>query len=101
MKKTILLTVFFLCIFCTSCAHGNRNLPPEAEQNIKSVSDTNKCQFIQNAYLESRPSVMIYYIKLNVYNAGGDSYKIISVNQENIAGLNAALINIEIYKCDK
>jgi hypothetical protein len=97
MKK---LLCFILAFLFAGCAGGNRYLPPEAEQSIKSVSETSKCTFIKDAYLESRPSVMTYYIKLNVYNAGGDSYKITSTSQENIGNMvNATLVNFEIYKC--
>lgn len=97
MKKIALI---FILLAVVACAGGNRYLPPEAEQSIKSVSDTSKCTFIKDAYLESRPSVMTHYIKLNVYNAGGDSYKITSTNQENIGNMvNATLVNFEIWKC--
>ncbi|HOX14892.1 MAG TPA: hypothetical protein PLP18_02075 [Smithellaceae bacterium] len=99
MKK--IAFVFMLLAF-VACASGNRYLPPEAEQSIGSVADTSKCIFIKNAYLESRASVMTHYIQLNVYNAGGDSYKITSTSQENIGGMvNATLVNFEIWKCKK
>jgi hypothetical protein len=89
-----------LSLLIVGCATGNRYLPPEAEQSITSVSDTSKCTYIKNEYIESRASVMIHYVKLNVYNAGGDSYKIISTGQENIGNMvNAQLINFEIWKC--
>lgn len=97
MKKIIFV---FMCLALVACAGGNRSLPSEASQNIRSVTDTSKCTFIKNAYLESRASVMTHYIQLNVYNAGGDSYKITSTGQENIGGMvNAQLVNFEIWKC--
>jgi len=97
MKKLILVLMLLALL---ACARGNRYLPPEAEQSIRSVTDTSKCTFIKNAYLESRASVMTHYIQLNVYNAGGDSYKITSTSQENIGGMvNATLVNFEIWKC--
>lgn len=97
MKKIIL--VLIIIILAVGCARGNRNLPPEAEQYIKSVDDVSKCKFIKDAYLESRPSVQTYYLKLNVYNAGGDSYKITSSTQQMMMGAMVNLINFEIYKC--
>jgi len=96
MKKIIVLLCIFL-IFC-GCGGGNRYLPPEGEK-ISSVSDTAKCKFIKTGYCETRPSTMIHYVQLNTYNAGGDSYKIISTNNQIVMGTNIMMINFEIYKC--
>jgi len=93
MKKSlIILLVIFLC----SCA--SRQLTPEMEY-ISSVSDTSKCKFIRNMYCETQPHTMIHYVKLNTGNAGGDSYKIISTNNQIISGINVMMINFEVYKC--
>jgi hypothetical protein len=78
-----------------ACAAEKRYLPAEAEQNITSVTDTSKCQFIKNDVSKSWPEGMLKKIKSNVYHAGGDSYKIISTN----TSMNATIVNFEIWKC--
>lgn len=93
------LFVVFMLLALIACAGGNRYLPPEAEQNIRSVSDTSKCTFIKNTYYEAQAHTLVYYAQLNTYNAGGDSYKIVSNTQERVMGVNIHMINIEIWKC--
>ena len=50
-------------------------------------------------YTETTPYDLTYYLKLNTYNAGGDSYKIIATNSQMVMGLNVLMTNFEVYKC--
>ena len=99
MKKIILL-VSILVLF--GCGGGNKYLPPESEK-ISSISDTSKCIFIKNDFVETmRADKKIYYVQLRTYNAGGDSYKILSTNDENVPGMQYSrtyMVNFEVYKC--
>ena len=92
MKKIIALALLFFM----GCA--GRHLTPEMEA-ISSVSDTSKCKFISSLYVETRPQTMQHYVKLNTGNAGGDSYKIISTNNQIVSGINIMMVNFEAYKC--
>jgi hypothetical protein len=73
-------------------------LSPEM-QRISSVSDTTNCRFVKSMYIETQPHTLIYYVTLNTHDAGGDSYKIISTNNQMVMGVNIMMINFEIYKC--
>ena len=95
MKK---IAIGFMFLALVACAGGNRTLPPEGER-IASVTDTSKCTFIKKDYQVSRPEMMVSRIKLNVYNAGGDSYKIISSNPNIIGTVNTTQVDFEIWKC--
>lgn len=97
--KILIFIVIFLALTIIGCARGNRYLPPESESSITSVSDTAQCTFVKSEYCEARPQTMIYYVKLNTYNAGGDSYRIIATNNERVSGVNIVMINFEIWKC--
>jgi hypothetical protein len=92
MKKIALV---FMLLALVACATEKRYLPPQEEQKITSVSDTSKCQFIKKDVSKSWPEAMVKKIKLNVYYAGGDSYKIISTD----TSMNATVVNFEIWKC--
>ena len=96
MKKYVI--ILLIIFFVIGCAGGNRYLPPEGEK-ISSVADTSKCQFIKNMYTETQPYNMVHYVKLNTYNAGGDSYKIIATNNQMVMGINIMMVNFEVYKC--
>jgi hypothetical protein len=101
MKKTswiVLLIVFSLMVF--GCARGNRYLPPEGEK-ITTASDTTGCKFIKNVYFEARGQTLVHYAQLNTYNAGGDTYKIVSNTQERVMGTTIHMVNIEVWKCKK
>ena len=94
--KMILAIAFVLCLSLSACASRQ---PVPGMENITSVTDPKDCKFVRNMYCESRASQMIYYVQLNAAHAGGDSYKIISVNTEMVMGLPVQMINFEVYKC--
>jgi hypothetical protein len=66
---------------------------------VRSVSDTSGCRFIESSYLESRPQLIQDYVKRSVYDAGGDSYKIVNVSQDVAAGVQISQVNYEAYDC--
>lgn len=107
MKKKIItafviaLMVSMIFIGCSgpqSLIPSNRPISP-AMQNISSVSDTTHCKFIRSLYIEVQPSSLNYYVAFNTEKFGGDSYKIISTNNEMVMGVNIMMVNFEIYKC--
>lgn len=81
----------------TGCL-GIEPLPVDAER-VSSISNTEKCQYIKNVYIETDPATLTHYAKLNTYNAGGDSYKILSTTNQMIMGMNVMMTNFEVYKC--
>lgn len=96
MYKKMLFTLILSLNF-VGCV---KDIPlPSNAQNINSVTNTEKCQFINSIYIETQPHTLIHYSKLNTYNFGGDSYKIISTNNKIVMGLNVLMVNLEIYKC--
>ena len=103
IEKSLLLifvTVFLFigCRYTGAELTGRPQSPPEQE-SISSISDMTKCTFIKSSYIETQPHNLNYYLKKNVYNAGGDSYKIISSNTQMVSGINIMMTNFEIYKC--
>ena len=97
VKSFLLLEILGMGVLFIGCA-GRQPLSPEM-QRISSVSDTNNCKFLQTMYTETQPYNLTYYLKLNTYNAGGDSYKIIATNSQMVMGLNVLMTNFEVYKC--
>ena len=101
-KNLCLVAVMFGIIVLSGCSGKwawSPQLSPE-QQQISSVSDTSKCSFIKAAYVEvAAPSRLNYFVTLNTYKAGGDSYKIISTSTEKVSGFNLMQVNFEIYKC--
>lgn len=96
MYKKILLSV--ISVFTLTGCIQDTPLPQNA-QNINSVNNTEKCQFINSIYIETQPHTLVHYAKLNAYNFGGDSYKIINTSNKIVMGLNVLMVNLEIYKC--
>jgi hypothetical protein len=96
----VLVTIFLFigCRYTGAELMGRPQSSPE-QASISSISDTTKCAFIKSAYVETQPHTLNYYLKKNVYNAGGDSYKIISSNTQMVSGINIMMTNFEIYKC--
>lgn len=92
MRVMIVLTAVVL----TGC--GGPELTKEA-MDVRSVTDASSCTLIESSYLESRPQVMQDYVKRAVARAGGDSYKIVSVNQDAAVGVQIAMVNYEAYRC--
>lgn len=66
---------------------------------VRSVTDASGCRLIESSYLESRPQFMQDYVKRNVANVGGDSYKIINVSQDVASGVQISMVNYEAYDC--
>lgn len=95
MKRSIFYSVI-VAIFLVGCAPTP--LPPEIAK-VSSVSNSDNCKFIQNMYIETQPHTLTHYVKRNTYDTGGDSYKIISTNNQMIMGVNVMMVNFEIYKC--
>lgn len=96
---TLMVSIFFVgCSGPRSLIPWNRPISP-AMQNITSVSDATQCRFIRSLYVEVMPSSLNYYVALNTEKFGGDSYKIISTNNQIVMGTNIMMVNFEIYKC--
>ena len=95
-KSLLFLSVLVSSIVFIGCA--GHTLTPEM-QSITSVSDTANCKFVQSMYIETQPQTLTYYLKLNTHDSGGDSYKIISTNNQMIMGVNVMMTNFDIYKC--
>ena len=96
MKKLFVIGIVILALL--GCA-GRQPLSPEM-QRVSSVSDTHNCKFIKVLYMEIIfPHTLPYYLSRNAYNAGGDSYKIISTNNQTVMGMNIMMVNFEVYKC--
>ena len=74
-----------------------------AGSKISSISDTSKCTFIKNDYVDTmRPSKKFYFVQVRTHKAGGDAYKILSTNDEAVPGLlnsRTYLVHFEIWKC--
>jgi len=83
-------------IFESNCCYKQ----PEGEK-ITTASDTTGCKFIKNVYFEARGQTLVHYAQLNTYNAGGDTYKIVSNTQERVMGTTIHMVNIEVWKCKK
>lgn len=95
MKKIIVIVVLAMLLGCA----GRQPLSPEM-QRVSSVVDTHNCIFIRAMYMEIMfQHTLTYYLSRNVYNAGGDSYKIISTKTDRVFGTDITGINFEIYKC--
>ena len=90
------ITIF--CAILLLCACAGRQLS-ESGQNIQSISDTSKCQFIKSGYCETRPHNIAYYVQLNAERAGGNAYKILNVSSQMVMGVNIQMVTFEIYKC--
>ena len=74
-------------------------LTPEM-QRITSVTDTAKCQFIQNMVITTQPHNMMRYLQYNTATTGGDSYKIIATTPQSLMARNDVVqTSFEIYKC--
>jgi len=101
MKKIIVIAILTMLLGCSgpyALIPWNRPISP-AMQTITSVSDTTQCRFIRSLYVEVMPSSLNYYVALNTERFGGDSYKIISTNNQMVMGANIMMVNFEIYKC--
>jgi hypothetical protein len=98
MKKMVLV---FMLLALVACAGGKQySLPPEAEQNIKEVKNTNKCKFINKASARGIDNLNLTHdIKLTVYNLGGDSYKIISTSNEVKGTVSVTNAKFQVWKC--
>jgi len=98
MKNLCLILMLLVLVACAG------TLPPEA-QKISSVSDTSKCTFIKNDVVDTmQPYKQIFFVQRVTYNAGGDSYKILSTSDYAVPGLSNSrsyMINFEIWKCKK
>ena len=66
---------------------------------VRSVTDASACELIESTYLESRPQLIQDFVKRNVHNVGGDSYKIVNVSEEVVMGATIAKVSYEAYKC--
>ena len=73
--------------------------PAIEPSQVRSVSDTNKCNFIKSEYMQAMPYNMIQGVHSNTIKAGGDSYKIISTNNVKVLNMDMVQVNYEIYKC--
>ncbi len=96
MKK--LSMVIALTAVVTAC--GGPELTKEA-LDVRSVTDASACKFIESSHLESRPQLVQDYVKRNVANAGGDSYKIINISQDVAMGMQISMVSYEAYSCRK
>lgn len=67
--------------------------------DVRSITDASGCTFIESSYLESRPQLIQDYVKRNVHNVGGDSYKIVNVSQDSAMGAQISMVSYEAYKC--
>ena len=97
MKKIALV---FMLLALAACTSGKSYiLPPEGEQ-IAEVSDTRRCTFIKKSSARGMAGVnLTRNIQLTVYNAGGDSYKIISTNNERKGTVDVTVAKFQVWKC--
>lgn len=94
MRKLALIAALALQV--AGC--GGPKLTREALA-VRSITDASACRLIESSHLESRPQFIQDYVKRNVANAGGDSYKIINVSQDAAAGVQIAVVSYEAYDC--
>lgn len=96
MKR--LLSILTVAILLTACS----SKPTQEMKLVRSITNTEKCEFITMQYLETAPFNTMYYIQKNVVANKGDSYKLISSTPLSILSANDSVAsNIEIYKCRK
>lgn len=94
MKK--LLSLLVVSVLVAGCSSQN-----SAEMlQVRSVSNTDNCQFVTSQYQETAPFNTVKYLQRNTILYGGDSYKIISSTPLSIISANDSVgTNFEIYKC--
>lgn len=94
MKK---ISVLAMAVFALSgCAAPKLT----HEQNlVRSISESNGCEFLTAAYMESRPQTLQHYLKIQTDRKGGNAYKLISTSNTVVMGSNVVMANYEVYKC--
>lgn len=94
MKKIIIPCVSLAFVIACSAP----TLTP-SQSVIRAISDTGGCEFVKSAYMESRPSVLQEYLKIQTEKHGGNAYKVISTSSTVVTGADVVMTNYDVYKC--
>lgn len=91
---------FLFLISAITVASGCSSKNSAEMLQVRSLSNTDNCQFVTSQYQETAPFNTVKYLQRNTILYGGDSYKIISSTPLSIISSNDAVgTNFEIYKC--